>query len=220
MKLRAIAFDIDGTLYPNWQMFLASFPTLFIAPFTVAAFEKVRREIRTLTYDEDFYTLQTRLLARRLRCGEERARRILERKFYGLWEWSYGVIRPYPYLRETMVALRGRGLKLGVLSDFPPQQKLEALGVDDLPDAVVCSERTGYLKPHAIPFLNLARRLEARPEEILYVGNNYAYDVEGARAAGMKTAYIGRYSSRRPAADIYFTSFPQLREQVDAALSP
>lgn len=218
MRIRAVAFDIDGTLYPNWQMVVASIPTFLLAPRAVFQFGKVRREIRTITYDGDFYDYQARLLALRLGCSTERARRILARRFYEVWKWSYACIWPFPHLRETMIALQSAGLKLGVLSDFPPARKLEALGVDDVPETVICSEQTGYLKPNALPFIALARSLGLKPEEILYVGNNYAYDVKGAREAGMKTAYLGRHGSRHPAADIYFSSFPQLREKVFSML--
>jgi putative hydrolase of the HAD superfamily len=214
MQLRAVAFDIDGTLYPNWQMFLASLPTFLLAPRAVIQFGKVRREIRSVTYDEEFYTFQNRLLARRLGCSEEHAGRILERRFYDVWKWSYGIVRPFAHLRETMLALQGDGFALGVLSDFPPARKLESQGLADLPQAVICSEETGYLKPHAVPFLTLARSLELNPEEILYVGNNYAYDVLGARAVGMRTAYLGSPGAERNAADIYFTSYPGLRGQI------
>jgi putative hydrolase of the HAD superfamily len=218
MRIRAVAFDIDGTLYPDWQMVLASLPTFLLAPRAVLAFSGVRRKIRRLTYDREFYGFQARLLARRLGCSEERARQIVQRRFYDVWKWSYGLIRGYPHLRETMLAFDGAGLKLGVLSDFPPERKLEILGLDDLPQAVVCAEETGYLKPRTEPFLWLARGLALNPEEILYAGNNYDYDVRGAAAAGMQTAYFGRRSSRHPGADIYFTSYPQLRRKVFSVL--
>lgn len=214
MSIRAVAFDIDGTLYPNWQMVLASIPSLLLAPRAIVAFGKVRREIRKLTYDRDFYSYQAQLLARRLHCTEERARLTLERRFYGVWKWSYGIIHPFPRVRETMVALRGAGLALGVLSDFPPERKLEYLGLADLPDTVLSAEETGYLKPHPVPFLNTARALGCNPEEILYVGNNYEYDIKGAREVGMKTAYLGRCSDSRRSADICFTSFTQLRREA------
>jgi putative hydrolase of the HAD superfamily len=66
------------------------------------------------------------------------------------------------------------------------------------------------------------------PEEILYVGNSFAYDVVGAKKAGMKAAWItrsfaaGRFATHAsPAgagpdvkADFVFSGYRQLRDYV------
>jgi putative hydrolase of the HAD superfamily len=91
---------------------------------------------------------------------------------------------------ETLAALRKRGITLGLLSDFPPETKLKNLKIFEYWDTVVCSEQAGYLKPDPAPFLEMAKRMGAPPEQILYVGNSIAYDVAGAHKAGMKAALV------------------------------
>jgi len=66
----------------------------------------------------------------------------------------------------------------------------------------------------------LARELDVKPEQILYVGNNLHADIYGAKQAGMQTAYIlplwkqflgikgGEY------ADISFKNYRQLKNFV------
>jgi putative hydrolase of the HAD superfamily len=99
-------------------------------------------------------------------------------------------IKLYPDVRETLLGLREKGLKLGLLSDFPPDLKLENLNLAGLWDTVLCSERVGRLKPDPAPFLELARQLGSTVDRILYVGNSVAYDIIGAKRVGMKAALI------------------------------
>jgi putative hydrolase of the HAD superfamily len=106
---------------------------------------------------------------------------------------------------------------MGLMSDFPPELKLEYLGLTGYWDAVVCSECTGALKPHERPFMELASVLGLSPEQILYVGNSLRYDVAGASSAGMKTAWIKspiapRGGKKYPAPDFIFTDYRQLHD--------
>jgi len=94
------------------------------------------------------------------------------------------------------------------------------LELDGFFDLVLCSEKTGALKPSGVPFAAMARSLKLLPEEILYVGNSPRYDVEGAKKAGMKAALIRRslFSTGQAhhdgGADFVFQDYRQLREYV------
>jgi putative hydrolase of the HAD superfamily len=149
-----------------------------------------------------------------------------ERLIYRGWEPHFKKIRLFPHVRETLEAFRNAGIKLGLLSDFPPEIKLENLGILEFWDTIVCSERVGCLKPHPASFLELAGRMETVPEQILYVGNSVSYDVAGACGAGMKAALIrtkflsgtigsGEVTvSGRTTADFCFSDYRQLRDYV------
>ncbi len=213
MQLRAVAFDIDGTLYPNYKMHLRSIPFFLGHPRMVWHFGRIRKEIRREEPIEDFYHRQAELLAERLGHSAGETRERINRTFYRSWEGIFRWIKPYPEVRETLEAFRSAGLALGAMSDFPPGRKLEYFGLMGLWDTVFSSQDLGYLKPHARPFEELARRLGTAPEETLYVGNSYAYDVDGARAAGMPAAHIGRPRPNDPA-DLEFRRFRELREFV------
>jgi len=66
----------------------------------------------------------------------------------------------------------------------------------------------------------LARSLTLNPENILYVGNNSLFDIQGARSAGMRTALIQRniFSTGRNhdngGAEFVFRDYRQLQEYV------
>jgi putative hydrolase of the HAD superfamily len=185
----AVGFDIDGTLYPP----LALYGRLI--PFTVAhiplmlAFHKTRAIMHNETVgDESFYRRQAAVLAGLLKIDRARAEYTIEEKIYKNWTGVFKSIKPYPHVGETLRRLKEAGYKLGVLSDFPIKEKLVNMKLDGYWDAEVSSEAAGAVKPSAAGFLSLAEKLQTPPENILYVGNSYRFDVEGAAAVGMKTA--------------------------------
>jgi len=55
---------------------------------------------------------------------------------------------------------------------------------------VVAAGEIDTWKPNAGIFLYSLEQLEARPEETLYVGDNYYADVLGARRAGLHTLLV------------------------------
>jgi len=224
--LSAVAFDLDGTLYPNYRLNIRLLPFFFKHWPLLAAFAWARGVIRRRQEQSpeavapDFYDYQARLTAGLLRAPPERIREKIERLIYQGWEPHFLKIKLFPHVREVLAALRAAGLKLGLLSDFPPETKLKNLGFDGCWDAVLCSESIGALKPAILPFAELARALQCPPGQVLYVGNSRPYDVDGARRAGMKTAlFAGRFSGNGTAAgktkaDFIFHSYRQLRDFV------
>lgn len=216
VKIKAIGFDVDGTLYPSSQMVFSAVSSFISAPVLMYNFAKVRREVRRVTYDCGLREMQARLVARRMGIDQDEALRRIEKDLYGRWDRSFRHIKPFPGVRETLLSLAHEGYILGALSDFPLSHKLRYLGVDDLFSVRLSSEETGYLKPHSVPFLQLARRLGAAPEEILYVGNNGEYDIKGAASVGMKTAHIAKAGKGEEKADFVFQTFFQLRDWIES----
>ncbi|MFP4179220.1 MAG: HAD family hydrolase [Spirochaetaceae bacterium] len=214
MKIKAIGFDVDGTLYPSSQMVFSAVSSFLSAPVLMYNFAKVRREIRQITYDCGLREMQARLMARKMDIDQEEALRRIEKDLYGRWDRSFRHIKPFPGVREVLLSLSNEGYVLGALSDFPLSHKLRYLGVDDLFSVRLSSEDTGYLKPHSVPFLQLARSLGAAPEETLYVGNSGEYDIEGAASVGMKTAHIAKAGKGEKKADFVFQNFFQLRDWI------
>lgn len=207
--IRGVAFDVDGTLYPNWQMMVASLPSVIRDPKLAWYFAKARRAIRLVSKIGDFRLLQAEMIAERLRCSVDSALTRVEEGLYQKWLTGFRIIRPYPYVATLLQTLRDAGIVLGVLSDFPIEDKLRFMKLDGYWDAALSSEEVGYLKPDTKPFLALAERMGLSPAQMLYVGNNPHYDAVGANRAGMRSALIGRGNRHHPA-DIHFTSYRQL----------
>jgi putative hydrolase of the HAD superfamily len=216
--IRGVAFDLDGTFYPNHRLYVRLFPFLLKEWRYLLAFNQARITLRATRQDGDFYELQARLMARILKRDRGAIQERTERLIYRGWEPLFKKIKPYRYVKETLGALKAAGLVLGLLSDFPAERKLEYLGLDGCWDTVICSEEVNRLKPDPAPFLELARRMALPPEQILYVGNSVSYDIVGAKRQGMKAALVSAPLQRRRRntgnADFVFSDYRHLREFV------
>ncbi len=218
-SISAIAFDIDGTLYPNWRLNLRIIPYFLKNLRFFLQYAKVRKVLHHTAPLPDFFEYQGRLLAELLKISVEEAKEQINTKIYKGLEPYFEVIKPYPHIKETFEKCKAAGLKVAILSDFPPEQKKDIWGCRDLCDTVLGSEECGALKPSKYTFGQLAQSLDTPLEKILYVGNSISADVRGARDAGMKTAYImpfWRRILRLPLkeADISFKSYRQLQKIV------
>jgi putative hydrolase of the HAD superfamily len=221
-KIEGVAFDLDGTLYPNYRLYIRIIPFIFREYRLLWAMGKARDRLRAGAEGDGkgggFYESQARIMAAVLGQAPATVKERTEKLIYRGWEPLFRKIRPYPHVRETLALLRREGLKLGLLSDFPPEIKLEYLGLGEQWDALLCSEATGRLKPDPVPFLALADALALPPEKILYVGNSIAYDILGAKRAGMPAALVssGLCKKRRftGGADFVFSDYRQLSAYV------
>src|SRR4051794_23338063 len=97
--------------------------------------------------------------------------------------------------REMLHALRGRGLRTGLLSNthWPRRQHEEWLARDgllDLLDARVYTSDLTYVKPHAEAFRALLGALGVDPARAVFVGDRLHDDVFGAQDIGMRSIWI------------------------------
>ncbi len=214
MAIKAVGFDIDGTLYPNYRLWVRIFPSLLGNLRLLLSMGSARDRLRSERHEGRFYAVQAELASRRLNRPAHEVLELLEERFYRGWEPAFSRVRPYTGVREEVLALKAAGLKVGVLSDFPIRGKLERMGLAGIWDAEICSEEVGRLKPAAEPFLALARALGTEPGEMAYVGNSERYDVAGAGAAGMRTILIAPRGARSSRADAVIRGFPGLASRV------
>jgi putative hydrolase of the HAD superfamily len=219
-NIEGIAFDLDGTLYPNYRLNIRLIPFIFRELRLLTAFGKARTIIRKeqdngVIHQNSYYEYQAEITAKKLKIPAESLKEKIDLLIYKGWEPLFKNIKPFNNVFETLTAFRNAGFKLGLLSDFPPEKKLEYLGLSGIWDAVYCSEYSGALKPHPLSFTKLAAEMNLPPEKILYVGNSLPYDVAGAAKAGMKTALIrvsplSIFSKNDIKPDFSFSNYRQL----------
>lgn len=235
VSIRAVAFDIDGTLYPDRALWFRVLPFGVRNAGFLRALSSARKELHRLAALphrdagtprglEDFRSLQAELAGRILEWPAEMAKSHAEASVYGELEEAFARVPLFPGLLECLESFKEAGLRLAVLSDFPARRKLEVLGIDDYFELARSSEESGLLKPAPEPFRALAAELGLEPSEMLYVGNSLRYDIAGAKAAGMETALrLSRISAlagkaRRAEAgqrpDFAFSSWLSLRDWV------
>ena len=212
--IKAVAFDIDGTLYPSFSLYVRLIPYIIKHFHFYVYYNKVRRVMHKTAPLPDFYEYQGRLLAEELGCSSLRARAMIKAIAYDGLKPYFRKIKPFKHVREAFQSLHEKGYKIALLSDFPPSQKGDVWGVTEYCDVVLGSEEAGALKPSKYPFGILALALELEPEQILYVGNSIKFDVRGANNAGMKSALIASplkrfFSKKAKEADISFSNYRQ-----------
>jgi HAD superfamily hydrolase (TIGR01509 family) len=91
--------------------------------------------------------------------------------------------------------------KLGVVSNFAipecVERLLERQGLTELFDVVVVSGAVNRRKPHPEIYQKALQKLGVKASETVFVGDTVDADVQGAKAAGMRTIYV----ERRPQED-------------------
>ena len=98
-----------------------------------------------------------------------------------------------PQVAAMLGRLRGRGLRLGVVSDYPARAKLEALGLEEYFEAVVSAQDPGVqrLKPHPAGIYAALELLGVESSQALYVGDRADVDAACADAAGLRFVLVG-----------------------------
>lgn len=214
LDIDAVAFDLDGTLYPNRRFYLRLVPFILKEHRLLWAMGKARDALRAAAHEGRFYDLQARIMAEILDDDPELVKAKTERLIYRGWEPLFSSIEVFDGVRETLEDFKKAGLKLGLLSDFPPETKLRNLKISEPWDVVLCSERVGRLKPDPLSFRVLAEQLGVECSRVLYVGNSVKYDVIGSKNAGMKSALITEFGKKSRDADFVFSDYRQLQRFV------
>jgi len=112
----------------------------------------------------------------------------------------------FPDTRDTLMLLRERGYRLGLLSNTWwaaewHNADLAAHGLADLLDELLYTSDLACSKPHPSVFREIASRLGVRPEACVMIGDRQIDDVFGARAVGMRSIWR-RNDSGFPASDV------------------
>jgi 2-haloacid dehalogenase len=101
-------------------------------------------------------------------------------------------LKPFLDVVEALSRLRGAGYKLAILSNGD-RDMLEAAGPHiGFPfDHVISVQQAGYFKPHWRTYATACELIGEDRSSILFVAN-HAFDCIGAKAYGMRTAFIDR----------------------------
>ena len=98
-----------------------------------------------------------------------------------------------PRTRELLVRLRRDGMRSAVVTNgtsASQRPKLRTTGIDALVDAIAVSEEVGVAKPEPGIFRHALAAIAADPATTLFVGDNPAADIGGAKALGMPAAWV------------------------------
>jgi len=95
----------------------------------------------------------------------------------------------------TLKLLKNKRLTLGMISNLP-EDKLpicEELGLTSYLDFIITPREAGADKPDPSIFLAALNRAGVKASESIHVGDQYYFDIVGARNAGIKALFLDRY---------------------------
>ena len=189
--IRAVLFDLDGTLYDRDELVRNLAKEQFmIFRENLGDIDERRFVQRLVDLDAHGYGSKPALPALHERLvtewglGADVADR-LERHFWQSYDRHCELSND---TSATLQTLRKHGKKLGVITNGPtePQeQKLQSLGLASFFDVVLISEAEGLRKPDRMIFARALERCGVEPAEAMFVGDHPEVDVAGARAAGL-----------------------------------
>lgn len=186
--IRAVLFDLDGTLYDRDRLAVELFEqqyALFAADLRDVSYERFMRDVLAMD-DHGHGPKQSGYAALGTSWGLDAA--VADRLFAHFSESYHGYCHLTDDVRRTLDELRRRRLKLGVITNggsAMQRRKLAALGIDHAFDAILVSEEEGVRKPDAEIFRRALARLEVAAREAMFVGDHPVADVEGSHRAGL-----------------------------------
>jgi HAD superfamily hydrolase (TIGR01662 family) len=198
--LRAVVFDVDFTLAkpgpdlgPDGYRSLGRRYGLELDP---SRYDDARRSAIAglerhpeLDHDEEIWVLFTeRIMQGMGGRGDTRGAAVEMTAAWSKAEHFELYDDALPVLQE----LRGRGLKLGLLSNTARDLPAFAAHHGLPADALLTSHAHGKEKPHASIFERILALLEVTAEESVMVGDTLEDDIQGARAIGMHAVLVDR----------------------------
>ncbi|MDQ2742527.1 MAG: HAD family hydrolase [Chloroflexota bacterium] len=231
MEFRAVLFDLDNTLFDHLTSARDGLDT-FVRSFGVELTPDLSHswfEIEQANYD--------RFLSGELSFHEQRRERL--RQFLPLTghpgpvgateldEMLAIYLRSYeeawtafPGFAPTLQLLRNSGTTVGVVTNGNHEQqakKTNRIGIEPLLDLFFSSEQMGHAKPTSSAFILPCEKMALSPSQVLYVGDNFRVDIEGARAAGLQAIHLDRQGTSQPKALHSLTDLvPLLKLQATA----
>ncbi len=199
--IRAVIFDIDGTLY-DWEAsidralgdVLPEVPPAYRNGLTnrmrqaLADYALVVRD--GLVVDRKYWLLMVDPVPpwrAALPDADSELVQMVAQRYQSLLDAV-----PFADASPALEALRAEYM-LGVLSNSPrSEETLTRLKFRHYFDAVVAASEP-WRKPHPEAFRRACRALGIAPSEAVYVGDSLSNDVEGALGAGLIPVWVDRY---------------------------
>ncbi|HXG24577.1 MAG TPA: HAD family hydrolase [Chthonomonadales bacterium] len=196
--LKALLFDVDGTLYRQKPLrramalrlirhYLLQPMCLLRTARILRAYREAQEDLRKGSRSEgSIANAQLQMAAERTGIGVEAVANCVNR-----WmEQEPLALLPrfrQPGLTELLHAACEKRLRLGVVSDYPAMEKLRALGIARYVEVVVTAQEpeVNAFKPDPTGLKVALQRLRVAPQEVLYVGDRPEVDAVAACSVGI-----------------------------------
>ncbi len=185
--IKAIVFDLDGTLVDTDELVKKSYTHLF----------KIYRKDFNLTDDVLNSFLGPTLKEMFPKYFKEDFD-ILEKAYH---EYAYAHTKEfahlYPYAEDVIKELKRRGYKIGLVTSRLKEsliQMVETLNIKNLFDAFISLDDVSKAKPSGEGIIKICKIFNIKPEECFYLGDNLTdyLAAEDAHAQGGLVTYVNR----------------------------
>jgi 2-haloalkanoic acid dehalogenase type II len=199
MPVKAVTFDAYGTLLRNEDLTLI--PRRIVADHRLAVpvvdvhrlWIELYHEATQLAPFRTLREIQGQVLERVLRqfdVGADAAR------YVDLFFEVTTKVELYP---ETLEALNALGPVRSAIISNADREHLAAWNFTLPIEFILISETVRAYKPHPLVFQRAVEQMGVRPHEVLHVGDSEVDDVKGAKAAGLRVAWVNRNGRPRRA---------------------
>jgi len=183
-QIRAVAFDLDGTLIDT----LPDLTTAVNATLSaLGAHPLSQARVKELVGDgADKLVARAVVEALAQEATDEKQARAMELFLAGYAEQLFSRSKVYPEAVRTLRALQERAIRVCCVTNKSSRfalPLLEQAGLGSLLEFTLCADRTEDRKPNPVLLLQACERLGLIPREMLYVGDSHT-DVIAAHAAG------------------------------------
>lgn len=220
MRLRAVLFDMDGTLLDTAPDFIAIAQAMLADRNLPAVPDKLIR-------DEVSGGARAMVAATFAMPPEDPQFEALRLEFLERYQRDCAVhSKLFDGMDELLTDIEKAGLIWGVVTNKPvrfAQPIMERLGLAERSALLICPDHVTHSKPHPEPMILACRMLDLDPASVLFVGDDLR-DIESGRDAGTKTAAV-RYGYIHPddnpdhwGADVVVDHPMELRKVLDNAL--
>lgn len=223
--IRALTLDLDDTLWAvapalaraesALEQWLQCHCPVVAERFPVAAMRALRDRLAAgrpdLAHD---YSRQRRLTlaAAFAACGHDDA------QVDDAFEAYYAARNQVELYADVVDALDRIAARVPIVSLSNGNADLRRIGLHQWFHDQVTARAVGVGKPDARIFHAACERVGCRPSEVLHVGDDPHLDVAGARAAGLRAAWIDRHGMQwpeLPAPELHFTGLDALAQWVE-----
>lgn len=179
--IKAVLFDLDGTLIDTNKLILESFKYTF------------RTHLNMEMEEERIVKFFGQPLRKSLATvAPEKVDQLVD-TFHQFNSSNHDILaEKYEGTLEAITALKERGIKIAIVTSkrrVMTERSLKLIQVYDLMDVIITPEDTDKHKPDGKPALLACERLGISPEEAIMVGDSI-YDVKCGKNVGTKTCIV------------------------------
>ena len=129
-------------------------------------------------------------------------------------------LKLYPDVKSVLKKLQKK-YRLAAVSDGQDlwaKAELNAVGLLDFFDPLLVSSEYGYRKPDERLFKKALKKMNMKPEEVIFIGNDLYRDVHGANKLGIKSVFFksnqGDHTYAKAVPDQTISTFAELENAV------